>query len=361
VSAPARRWALVLGGGGVLGGAWTVGALTALELVHGVDAREAELLVGTSAGSVLAALLGAGVSVAELRDHQLGTAATSGPLARIGWDYEAATGGPRPPRPRPGLGSAALISRGGRELRALPPTAVAAALLPEGRGSLESVGRLVRDVQAAVGADAEQWSPHRGVRAVAMDYDTGRRVSFGDPAAPPAPLAEAVMASCAIPGWYSPVVLGGVRYVDGGAYSSTNLDLLAGSGVDEVFLLAPTVSFAPDRPTSVTARMERAWRAGVTRRCLREVAVVHAAGTGVTVLGPGHEDLAAIGGNLMDVGRRAAVLETSLRTTLAALRDPEPLAALVDAELSAPAGDGPVTVPGTTSVAGPAMASPEAD
>ena len=60
------RWGLVLGGGGVLGGAWMVGALTSLQQVHGLDPREAELIVGTSAGSVTAALLGAGVSVVGL-------------------------------------------------------------------------------------------------------------------------------------------------------------------------------------------------------------------------------------------------------------------------------------------------------
>ena len=51
------RWGLVLGGGGVLGGAWMVGALTALEQVHGVDARDAELIVG-SAGAVLVVVAG---------------------------------------------------------------------------------------------------------------------------------------------------------------------------------------------------------------------------------------------------------------------------------------------------------------
>jgi len=323
-----------------------VGALSALEQVHGRDAREAVLIVGTSAGSVVAALLGAGVSVAELRSHSLGETAASGPLSRIGWDYESATGGSRPLRPRPGMGSAVLMRQGSRSLRALPPTAVLSALLPEGRGSLETVGRLVRDVQAEVGADADSWSPHAGVRAVALDYDTGRRVAFGDPAEPPVPLATAVMASCAIPGWYSPVLIDGVRYIDGGAHSSTNLDLLADSAVDEVFTLAPTVSFAPDHPTSVSARMERAWRVRVTRRCLREVAVVHARGIEVTVLGPGREDLEAIGSNLMDVGRRRAVLEMSMRTTVAALRDPEPLEALVGAAGSDGPEDDPVLVGG---------------
>jgi NTE family protein len=332
-----RRFGLVLGGGGVLGAAWMVGALDAVRQVHGLDPRDAELLVGTSAGSVVAALLGAGVSVDELRQHQLGGRAPSGPLAELAWDYETATGGDAPQRPRLGPGSAAMVAHNAHRLRRLPPTAVLAALLPEGRGTLTAVGRLVHDVQRAVGAPVDGWSPHPGVRAVAMDYDSGHRTAFGAPGAPPAALADAVMASCAIPGWYSPVVIDGVRYVDGGACSATNVDLAAGAELDELFVLAPMVSFSVDSPTHWRTRMERAWRERVTRRCLHEVAKVHAAGAEVTVLGPGREDLEAIGGNLMAVERRRHVLETSLRTSRDALADPEPLDRLasVDDERSA--------------------------
>src|SRR4051812_17349184 len=66
------RWGLVLGGGGVLGAAWLVGALEALERARGIDARQAEMILGTSAGSVIGALLAAGVSVADQRAQQLG-------------------------------------------------------------------------------------------------------------------------------------------------------------------------------------------------------------------------------------------------------------------------------------------------
>ncbi|MGB2970356.1 MAG: patatin-like phospholipase family protein, partial [Candidatus Nanopelagicales bacterium] len=82
---------LVLGAGGVLGAAWAVGALCALEEVHGFDPRDAEVIIGTSAGSVLAALLGGGVSASQLRDHQLGIPVSDGPLAGFSWDYEKAT------------------------------------------------------------------------------------------------------------------------------------------------------------------------------------------------------------------------------------------------------------------------------
>ena len=92
----AIRRGLVLGGGGVLGSAWAVGALQAIKDVQGLDPRDFDVIVGTSAGSVLGALIGAGVSIDALRDHQRGEKITEGPLAGYLWDYETATGGRRP-------------------------------------------------------------------------------------------------------------------------------------------------------------------------------------------------------------------------------------------------------------------------
>jgi len=315
----APRRGLVLGGGGVLGAAWMVGALQALQDETGADVREFEAFVGTSAGSVLVALLGAGVSVEDLVTHELDGQLETGPLAGFHFDYETASGGDRPIRPRPGMGSRELLVRNARQLRQLPPTTVLAAFLPEGRGNLAAVGALIAHVVP------DGWVARDGVTVVALDYDTGERMPFGRPGAQPAALRDAVMASCAIPGWYQPVRIGEHRFIDGGAWSSTNLDLLAGQGLDEVFVLAPQVTFDADAPTQWATRLERQWRARVTRRVIREVATVHHQGTEVTVLGPGRADLEAFGGNLMDVSRRPLVIETSLRTSARALRDPAPL------------------------------------
>jgi len=153
-----------------------------------------------------------------------------------------------------------------------------------------------------------------------MDYDSGKRIAFGREGAPPAALSEAVTASCAIPGWYAPIEISGRRYVDGGACSSTSLDLLAGQGLDEIFVIAPMVSFAYDAPSGVAARLERRVRRAITRRLLREAEKVQASGTRVTMLGPGPEDLEAIGANLMDASRRDTVLNTALRTSAEAWR-----------------------------------------
>jgi NTE family protein len=296
-----------------------VGALQALQDEIGVDLRDFDAFVGTSAGSILVALLGAGVEVADLVNHQRGDQFESGLLAGFHFDYAEATGGDRPSRARPGLGSRELLIRNARQLHQLPPTAVLSAFLPEGRGNLDAVGALISHVVP------DGWVTRDGVTLVALDYDTGKRVTFGRPGSCPASLPEAVMASCAIPGWYQPVRIGDHRFIDGGAWSSTNLDLLAGQGLDEVFVLAPQASFDPDAPTQWATRLERQWRNRVTRRVLREAGTVHRQGTEVTILGPGREDLEAMGGNLMDLSRRPVVIETSLRTSAVALRDPEPL------------------------------------
>jgi NTE family protein len=309
---------LVLGGGGVLGAAWMAGALAALRDVRGFDPADAEVMVGTSAGAVTAALLAGGVGVEELVARQRGEPVEAGVLAGFDWD-PARDARSTPPRPRLRPGNAGLVVRSARsrQLRRMPPTAVLAALLPEGRGSLDAVGGL-----AAAAWPEREWPRRPALRIVAMDFETGARVAFGASSAPVAGVAEAVMASCAIPGWFAPVAIGGRRYVDGGAYSATSADLLAGAGLDEVYVLAPMVSFATDHPRGMTARLERGWRGRVTRRCVREVASVRHGGTRVCVLGPGPADLAAMGANLMAPDRREVVLETSRVTSAEQLADP---------------------------------------
>jgi NTE family protein len=314
------RRGLVLGGGGILGAAWMVGALKAVEDLHGFDPRSSDYIVGTSAGSVLSALLGAGVSVEQLIDHQRGKAITEGPLNGYSWDYEKATGSHRPGLPRLlGPGSGKLIRRtltGGA--RKMPPTAVLSAFLPAGKGSLQRVGHLVEAF-----TPFGEWSPHDNVWIVALDYESGRRVAFGHDNAPEVALSDAVMASCAIPGWFRPMEIAGRTYIDGGAWSATSADLLAGLDLDEVYVLAPMLSFAMDQPDTMLGRVERRWRVQVTKRCLHEVDKLRAGGADVTILGPGPEDLEAMGANVMDNSRRLAVLETSLKTSAEALRDPD--------------------------------------
>jgi len=126
-SANPRR-GLVIGAGGVLGFSWVVGALTALQEAEGFDAREVAMLVGTSAGSITAALLGCGVPVEALLRREQGIPAPGDPV--ISYDHDTDGSGPLPPRPGVGVGSTGLLLRTARSPRRVPPLAALAAVLP---------------------------------------------------------------------------------------------------------------------------------------------------------------------------------------------------------------------------------------
>ncbi|MBK5307464.1 MAG: patatin-like phospholipase family protein [Frankiaceae bacterium] len=309
------RRGLVLGAGGVLGAAWTIGALAAVEEEYGWDARDAEVLIGTSAGSVLAAFLGCGVGVEQLLNHQRGVVAPGGP--EIAFDPDRDSGGALPPRPKLRIGSPRGALSSAMRPWKVTPMAALSTVLPQGRGSLAALGQLVEAVRPDGG-----WADHPRTWIVTMDYDSGRRVAFGRDGAPKAELRDAVTASCAIPGWYSPVAIAGRRYVDGGACSPTSIDLVTRLELDEVVVLSPMSSLRYDRPAAVAARIERRFRRLSTKRVIGEVKKVAATGTKVTLLGPGAEDLEIIGANMMDPRRREQVLETALRTSREALRQP---------------------------------------
>ena len=303
------RIGLVLGAGGVLGGAWMAGALVALQQRLSRPLGGVDLIVGTSAGSVLAAALRCGVTVDEIVEHQRGSRLAGLPqLSQLDRDT-----GPLPPLPRLRIGSPRLLAAPHR----VRPWVAASGLIPEGRGQLRQLSSLVDAMLAQDGGDG--WPVRGETWVVALDYGRGRRVVFGRPGAPTVSLADAVVASCSIPGWYEPKIINGRRYVDGGVRSSTSLDLVAKADLDEVYVLAPLASYVMDRSWNPATRIERMVRRVVTIGLGGEADKVRAAGTKVTLLTPGPEDLEAFGANLMNPRYRQRVLETSLRTSAAML------------------------------------------
>lgn len=319
------RIGVVLGAGGVLGAAWMAGALGALQERLPRPIGAVDMIVGTSAGSILAAALRCGVEIGEIVAHQRGASLVRLPdLTEL--DRDA---GPLPPLPRMRIGSPRLLMSTALAPHRVHPWVAASALVLQGRGRHRSLNALVHALVAhdATAASAQRWPGRGETWIVAVDYQSGRRVAFGRPGAPATSLPDAVVASCSIPGWYEPMVIDGRRYVDGGVRSSTSLDLLARANLDEVYVLAPMASYETDSPRHPAARVERLFRRLITTALTVEVHKVRAAGTTVTVLTPGREDLAAIGANLMDPARRQQVLETSLRTAPAALTRGLPSAA----------------------------------
>ncbi len=317
--------AFVFGGGGVLGFAWMVGALSAVEHERGLTPTRGDLLLGTSAGSVLSALLARGVELAGIRRHQLGMPLPQDPP--ISWNYEEDSGGGLPPRPRVLPGSPRLAWNGLRR-RGVPPVVALAGLLPPGRGTLEPIRRLIAGLPSVSSppdsvpdGDGGMTWPGGHVWIVATDYSSGERVVFGRPGAPVVPLPDAVCASCAIPAWYRPVAVGGRSYIDGGTSSNTSLDLLVGSPPREVYVFAPMASLTADSPRTPAALVERRVRHAITRRLVADVEALRDAGAEVTVLTPGPEDLREMGANVMNTRRRTAVLQTSLRTSAVELRE----------------------------------------
>ncbi|MHA6781528.1 patatin-like phospholipase family protein [Pseudonocardia saturnea] len=325
------RTGLVLGAGGILGSAWMAGALSALAPRLDRPLGELDMVLGTSAGSVLGAALRCGMTVDELLAHQHGMApAEIAPDLDEGLPdmrtLERESGDGLPPIPLPWIGSPRLLASAVAHPGSINPWVAASGLLPAGRGRMGSLVRMVGALQTRLGVTTDGWVPGTPLWIVAVDYDSGHRTVFGRAGGPPSTVGEAVLASCSIPGWFTPQVIGGRRYVDGGVASSTSLGLLARPGapeLDEVYVLAPMASHLYDRPRDPLAVAERGVRHVFTHWLDAEVRAVREAGVRVHLPTPGPEDLAAMGGNLMNPRRRARVLETSLRTSAAALGAPD--------------------------------------
>lgn len=315
-----RTIGLVLGAGGVLGAAWLVGALHAIASETGWDPGSCSHVVGTSAGAIVGSLLAAGVPPWLMVANSAGEA-LEGLLDANGEPVEPAdhwTGARwRIHGGFPALGPGSWRLAVGSLARPYrhSPAALVAGVLPDGLVSTEPIRRVVRN------NCTEPWAPHPNFWAIAVDYRSGRRVVFGRDGAPAAELPEAVAASCAIPGFYRSVSIGGRHYIDGGLHSTSNLDVLADAGLDLVICLTPMSSLHATAPRTVGERLAFALRQTSGRRLNEETERVRAAGTDVVLIQPTVHDLDAMGSNLMSRGRRHAVIETAVRTVTEHLRE----------------------------------------
>ena len=297
-----RRRGLVIGCGGTLGAAWIAAALVALRDELDWDPREADLLLGTSAGAETVTILGSGCSVDDILEMQLGT--TTNPILA---EHLSAAPGAFPPVPRLGLPALGLL----RHARGLTQ---AAGLLPTGSGDAAWLDRLATRLNPG-----REWVAHPAMWLVATDIGTGARVAFGSPGAPRATLSQALRASWGIPGWFPPVEIAGRRYLDGGIASTASVDLAAAADLDEVIVLAPMASAGPV-PARGLDVLERVLRTSMSAGLTDEIAALRATGTRVVRIDATTADLAVMGPNFMDPSRRLATLEHALRSTRRSVR-----------------------------------------
>ena len=312
---------LVLGAGGVMGGAWLTGGLHALARETGWDPMTADNIVGTSAGAMVGSLVAAGVPPWFMVAHSAGesfdglTDARGRPATDADRNAGARFHLERGRLPI-GPGSWKLIRHSVTAPHRHRPTAFLAGWLPRGVVSTNPLKETIRRVVS------EGWSNHPGHWVVACDYSDGHRVAFGRAGAPQADLADAVAASCAIPGFYRPVDIAGSRYVDGGLWSTSNLDVLRNEGLDLVICLNPTSTLHPPHAWNPAERVADLVRRGSGRRLGWEARRLRQGGTELVLLQPTREDLDVMGVNLMSSRRRHQAIETAIRTVTAQLREP---------------------------------------
>lgn len=267
--------ALVLGGGGVTGVGWEIGLLHGL-VAAGVPVGAADLVVGTSAGSVVGAQLCSGVPLGELYERQLEPPTGEVP-AKLGLGVLlrlAATGLGRDAR-------AARARLGRRALRA--------STVPEATRRAVIAGRL----------PAHEWPEHPRLLVTGVDAVTGDAVVWSRDSG--VSLVDAVAASCAVPLVWPPMTVDGHPYIDGGVRSPTNAD--RAEGCSRVVVLAP-VTASPRRSGRVT----------------RQLAALGPQARSV-VCRPDAEARAAIGRNVLDPARRAAAAEAGNRQAARVAKD----------------------------------------
>lgn len=298
------RIGLVLGAGGIVGGAFHEGVLRAITDATGWDPRDAAIIVGTSVGSHAGAMLRAGSS-------------TSGEAPAGGRTQPAETA---PQARRYAPASPRMVVRGLTRPGSVRVGAMLAGMLPAGQTSFAGAAAQIDRLHRNGWPDQPLWLP-------AVRLRDGALVVFGREGSPPASVGQAVAASCAVPGYFSPVTIDGERYIDGGVHSATNADLLAGADLDLVLVSSPMG--AARGAMSVTAHLQG--RGYMRFRLAAEARAVRRSGIDLVAFSPTADDLPIMGWNALSGARRNEIMERAYESAARRLRDArwrEALAAL---------------------------------
>jgi predicted acylesterase/phospholipase RssA len=259
------KTALVLGGGGFTGGVYEIGALRALDLLSvNRTVNQFDVYVGTSAGSMIAAMTANGITPEEMmrvvnrqvptpfRDVDVGTLLRPN-LLEFAWK------GVRLPLHAAGL-LRHMASQVG-QLSAMDIVLALAEALPSGIYSGRGIERYVRQVLS----DPDRTDDFRLLESelylVATDLDTCERIIFGAEDWDDVPISSAVAASTALPMVYKPVEIKDRELVDGGIVSTTNIDIAVEAGAKFLVVVNPLVPFVNEFdkriPTLFGSRVRR--------------------------------------------------------------------------------------------------------
>lgn len=307
---------LVLGAGGVVGQAYHAGVLAAIEHDFGWDARKADVIVGTSAGSITGTLLRSGVPASELAAWTV-----KAPLSSEGKVLHRILGTEIPEfqpfralqlfRRPPGLPGWHMLQRALIRPWHFRPISAALALLSPGR--FEIGGQLA----ALSEVEGQSW-PEHDLWICAVRRRDGRRVVFGRSGTPEVPLHLAIAASCAVPGYFAPVRIDDHTYVDGGAHSPTNAAVLRDRALDIVVVVSPMSG-----PSRLPTDLYGASRWHATRLARREVRALRARGTTVVVFRPGAAEQEVMGDDFMARNRVDEIVQQSFLAAGAYAARPE--------------------------------------
>jgi NTE family protein len=256
-----RERALVLSGGGVTGIAWELGMIAGLRDA-GVDLGSADVVIGTSAGSVVGAQITSGASLEELYERQIAP-----PDGEIASSLSRST-------MLTLVGSVVMARDVLAARRRIGRMALAANTVPEEQRIKVIRSRLPR----------HEWPGDRRLLVTAVDTATGELGVFGRDGG--VALVDAVAASCAVPGVWPPVTIAGRRWMDGGIRSMANADLA--HGYRRVVVLAPL-------------RMNTALMPGPQQ----QAAQLRSKGADVVVVQPDASTREAFGRNPLDPAYRA--------------------------------------------------------
>lgn len=296
---PRRGIGLVLGAGGASGAAFHAGTLLALQHDLGWNPNSSDVIVGSSAGGIVGGLLRAGLTTDDLSAWGASAEALpAGQHSRALLDeLRVARHRLHPSVPRMRMPSTTMWRTLLHPSRLRMHTA-ALTLLPH--GWIDAASNLER-----IGGLLEQW-PDQPLWITAVRRSDARRVVFGRDDICVGP-GQAISASCAIPGLFKPVSIGHHRYIDGGAHSPTNADLLVNAGVDTAIVLSP---MSGDQG-ALGRRPDHLLRALFRRRLRVECEALTRAGIEVHIFEPDHATLTTMGINALDNDRTPRVTRDS--------------------------------------------------